>query len=103
MMDSHTCHVILSIYSYPSYYVMKSDEKLPKPTEKTRVAIVSEASTATLVFEVGLSVAGKGGSSLESIFGVFSLALWRYWIIFRHFGHFFGVSRYSLAIMSNCQ
>ena len=90
-------------FKYVWIAIILCDEKLPKPTEKTRVAIVSEASTATLVFEVGLSVAGKGGSSLESIFGVFSLALWRYWIIFRHFGHFFGVSRYSLAIMSNCQ
>ena len=40
---------------------MSSIKMLPKPTEKTRGAIVSAASTAPLVFEVGLSVAGKGG------------------------------------------
>ena len=32
---------------------------LPKPTKKSRGAIVSEASTAPLLFLVGLSVAGK--------------------------------------------
>ena len=31
---------------------------LPKPVEKSRLAIVSEASTASLLFETGLSVAG---------------------------------------------
>ena len=55
---------------------------LPKPPEKTRRAIVSAASTARLVFEGGLSVAGKGGSPVALIFGVFGCFL-----VF--FGHYF--------------
>ena len=40
---------------------------LPKPIEKTGRAIVSAASTARPVFEMGLSVAGKGGFPVEPI------------------------------------
>ena len=73
---------------------------LPKPTEETRRAIVSVASTARLVSEVGLSVAGKGGCSLASIFGVFSLVLWRFWIILCHFGIFWA---FQGTLWPSCQ
>ena len=43
---------------------------------------MSAASTARLVFEGGLSVAGKGGSPVALIFGVFGCFL-----VF--FGHYF--------------
>ena len=68
---------------------------LPKPTEKTRRAIASAASTARLVSEVGLSVAGKGGCPVVLIFGVLVLFLGcigQFLAIFRKilviFGHF---------------
>ena len=58
---------------------------LPKPIEKTRRAIVSEASTARLVFEMGLSVADKGWCPGARIFSVFGIFLWRFRIIFCRF------------------
>ena len=66
---------------------------LPKPTEKTRRAIASAASTARLVFEVGLSVAGKGGCPVVLIFGVLGLFLGRFGpflVIFRGISGIFG-------------
>ena len=87
-------------------------EKLPKPTEKTRVAIVSEASTATLVFSVGLSVASKGGSSVAPFFCVLSLfmSIWpilgnfhlffgHFWAISDGFGHFLIVYRILVTLV----
>ena len=81
-------------------------DMLPKPTEKTRVAIVSEASTATLVFEVGLSVAGKGGCPGGPILGGFGRFKVGFWVVFCRFWRFFaffGVLRYTMAIVSNFQ
>ena len=62
---------------------------LPKPTEKTGRAIVSAASTARLVFEVGLSVAGKGGSPVAPIFGVFGRFVFFFWLFLSFFCHSF--------------
>ena len=79
---------------------------LPKPVEKTRRAIASAASTARLVFEVGLSVASKGGRPVASNFGVFGLFLGRFWIIsivLGVFWQFLRVLRYSLVVVSNSQ
>ena len=62
---------------------------LPKPTEKTRRAIASAASTARLVFSVGLSVAGKGGVPAAPIFGFFAyfqVVLGNFWLFSRGFG-----------------
>ena len=66
---------------------------------------MSAASTARPVFEMGLSVAGKGGSPVEPILGGFS----RFKAVFGHFLPFlgifyifFGVLRYTMAIVSNC-
>ena len=58
----------------------------PKPVEKTGRAIVSAASTARPVFEMGLSVAGKGGSPVAPIFGFF--------------GHFLSFFKFFLPFMA---
>ena len=44
---------------------------------------------AHLVFEMGLSVAGKRGCPGVPILGVFMSFLWHFLLIFGHVGHFF--------------
>ena len=64
---------------------------LPKPTKKTRGAIASAASTAPLDFEVGLSVASKGGCLVALIFCIFCVMSIRLILgIFHCFLSFFG-------------
>ena len=73
---------------------------LPKPTEKTGRAIVSAASTARPVFEVGLSVAGKGGLPVEPILGGFihfKASFWSFFAEFCNLWHFYGILRYTIG------
>ena len=90
----------------------ESMNMLPKPTEETGVAIVSEASTATPVSSVGLSVASKGGSSVAPFFCVLSLfmSIWpilgnfhlffgHFWAISDGFGHFLIVYRILVTLV----
>ena len=64
---------------------------------------MSAASTARLVFEMGLSVAGKGGSPVEPILDRFSRFKAGFLSFLAVFCIFFGVFRYTMAIVSNFQ